>query len=136
MKKALAIICTAIECFLFLWLVVGLWACAVKIREMERWHNERLESIQTFDLPEHKLNALVMACHMLQQDVDALRVRVVDLEEFLGMDEAVDRSEEELCEEQKDKCEAAADRFHPINELRVKVDALDARVRDLETTGK
>ena len=35
MKKILTCVCTTIECLLFLWLVVGLWACANKIRELE-----------------------------------------------------------------------------------------------------
>lgn len=74
MKKALAIICTVIECFLFLWLVVGLWACAVKVRELE----EEQKSIRAFVCPGSQTKRLILALNSMQHETDMLRLGIED----------------------------------------------------------
>ena len=75
MKKILEIVCPAIECFLFLWLVVGLWACANKIRELE----EEQKSIIAFNCPDAQTKRLAMALNSMQQETDMLRIDNEDM---------------------------------------------------------
>lgn len=78
MKKILGIVCTAIECFLFLWLVVGLWACANKIKELEDWQEEYMAANSHVETSDNKLLLVAMRCQKMEQDNDMLRL---DIEE-------------------------------------------------------
>lgn len=77
MKKALAVFCVVTECLLFLWLLVGLWACANKIKELE----DEQKSIRAFaglDAEEQK-----MVVSNMQHSIDLLAFRVTDIESKL-----------------------------------------------------
>ena len=80
-RRFIDIFCTALQCFLFLWCVIGLWACAHKILELE----ERVDCIQTLtgavESPENKLILMAMRCQKMEQDNDQLRLRIEELED-------------------------------------------------------
>lgn len=84
MKRLFDIVCTLIECLLFLWLVIGLWACATKIREHEKWHEEHAGLYNYAESPENKLLLVAMRCQKMEQDNDILRLRIEDLEDTLA----------------------------------------------------
>ena len=69
MKRLFDIVCTLIECLLFLWLVIGLWACATKIREHEKWHEEHAGLYNYAESPENKLLLVAMRCQKMEQDI-------------------------------------------------------------------
>lgn len=81
MKKILGIVCTAIECFLFLWLAVGLWACANKIRDLE----EEQKSIVAFNCPDEQTKRLVMALNSMQHEMDMLRIDNEDMQHSIDL---------------------------------------------------
>ena len=81
MKKILGIVCIAIECFLFLWLVVGLWACANKIRDLE----EEQKSIIAFNRPDDQTKRLVMALNSMQHETDMLRINNEDTQHSIDL---------------------------------------------------
>ena len=81
MKKILEIVCPAIECFLFLWLVVGLWACANKIRELE----EEQKSIIAFNCPDAQTKRLAMALNSMQHETDMLRLDNEDMQHSIDL---------------------------------------------------
>jgi hypothetical protein len=86
MKKTLGCLGTAIECLLFLWLLVGLWACAVKIKELEGWQEEYIAANSHVETSDNKLLLVAMRCQKMEQDNDILRLRIEDLEETLAAD--------------------------------------------------
>lgn len=70
------------ECFLFLWLVLGLWACAHKLRTLEETV-DRLESVSKgVECPENKLHLMAFRCQKMEQDNDMLRLRIEELEDI------------------------------------------------------
>lgn len=81
MKKTLGFICAAIECLLFLWLAVGLWACANKIKELEM----EQEYIRAFNASDAQTKSMVMALNSMQHDTDMLRLRVEELENVISV---------------------------------------------------
>lgn len=78
MKKALGCMGAAIECLLFLWLLIGLWACANKIRELEDCQKEYMAANSHVETSDNKLLLVAMRCQKMEQDNDMLRL---DIEE-------------------------------------------------------
>lgn len=84
MKKALGCMGAAIECLLFLWLLIGLWACANKIRELEDCQKEYMAANSHVETSDNKLLLVAMRCQKMEQDNDMLRLRIEELEDAIS----------------------------------------------------
>ena len=84
MKKTLGCLGTAIECLLFLWLLVGLWACAVKIKELEGWQEEYIAANSHVETSDNKLLLVAMRCQKMEQDNDMLRLDIEEQAEVIS----------------------------------------------------
>lgn len=84
MKKLLGLlefISVTIECFLFLWLAIGLWACVNKINKLEEQQDRLVMTNSIIESSANKFYLIAMRCQKMEQDNDMLRLRIEELED-------------------------------------------------------